>query len=61
MRVDTHVRYKDINLWSYKGVIIDIGSQPFGGDCRVKWQSTPYRNEIVSIELLSNLEETHDD
>jgi hypothetical protein len=45
------VTYADVNLWSYRGVIVAVGPQAEGGDCLVQW-----RNHNGSTgECLSNL------
>ena len=35
--VGDHVTYADINLHDYRGVIVALGPQQYGGDCLVAW------------------------
>lgn len=45
------VTYADVNLWSYRGVVIDVGPQAKGGDCSIRWN----RSNGPTGECLNNL------
>jgi len=52
LKAGDSVTYADVNLWSYRGTIREIGTRPNGGNCLVAWT----REHIgTSAENLSNL------
>ena len=52
MNVGDKVTYRDLNLsLSYRGIITQISSERYGGDCRVKWSCS----DNDSVECLKNL------
>ena len=53
MKVGDKVRYKDINLWDYRGVVTGVGRTERGGDCTVRWNRHPM---IDAEECQFNLE-----
>lgn len=51
IEVGMTVSYRDVNLWSDRGVVEKIGPTAKGGDCLVRWS----RSNILSEECLFNL------
>ncbi len=51
MKIGSRVSYTDVNLWQYRGTVVDFDLGKHGGNCHIRWDS----NGITSEECLDNL------
>ena len=52
LHIGDHVRYNDINLMNYHGILRTLGRTPRGGDCTVEWYNP---NQVTGEACLSDL------
>ena len=50
LQVGDKVRYRDVNLRFYIGIVVKMGNMPHGGNCVVHWS-----NGVTSEECRFNL------